>query len=294
VAVDDWFDPRNVGRRAGTTARGGGGGGSSDLQEFLDAYEAEQGGTEGRRATTFQPGQRPEDEPVLPRRLATYAHGYSYSQNRYPGGVPRYFAGHETLPGRMPPHNIAALQRMLVDAGLLENPRWGFWDRASEEAYQRSLAEANAAGVDVQQLLTTYGEAAALAEAKAKPPFVADPLVYQVHNEKDVQAAFRKAIVEHLGEGWSQAQINAAAAAYREQEIQVQRDAQMQMIERNRQLYETGKTNITEITEVGIPSPELFIEEETRRRDPTGYQATQLAEDFAPAFFEALGSPGRG
>jgi hypothetical protein len=112
-----------------------------------------------------------------------------------------------------------------------------------------------------------------------------------VHNEKDIQTAFRKAIVEHLGEGWTQEQINAAAAAYRAEEISVQRSAQQQMIERERQLWETGTTDIDEITEVDVRDPNLFIEEEARRRDPAGFQAGQIGNTFAPAFFQALESP---
>jgi hypothetical protein len=294
VAVDDWFDPRGAGRSAREATRRGGGGATGDLQDFLRDFEEGEEGTDRRRATTFRPGQRPEEMPTLPRRLATYAHGYSYSQGRYPGGVPRYFDGDEVLPGRLPPHNIAALQRMLVDAGLLEDPRWGYWDPASEEAYQRALSEANSAGVEVQTLLTTYGEANALGTAEPKEPFVAPPLQIKQHNKDDLRSVFRKAVVELLGIGWSQEDVNDAVDSFVAKETEIQANAQRMMIERDRQLYETGQTDINQITEVDIPSPELFIEEETRRRDPAGYQATQLAEDFAPAFFAALESPARG
>lgn len=276
MARDDGFgfDPR----RTGQAARKRRGSSASSFQDFLAQQDSDE---ETERDKDFV--------PQLPSRGTLAA--YNERELRYGAGRPRYFKGSEGDPGRLPPHNIAAIQRLMVDANLLSNPRWGFWDPESEEAYRQALREANATGVDIETLLTTYADAAAMAEQQAKGPFVAPPLQFRVHNEKDVQSAFRKAIVEHLGEGWTQEQINAAAASYRAHEIGVQRDAQMQMIARERQLYETGATDIEEITEVDAMSPDTFIEEEARRRDLAGYQANQIGRDYAPAFFAALESP---
>lgn len=287
--ADGWFDPRAIGARVGGQVRGGGGGGGGgDFEDFLDKFGAQ---TEdgGKRATTFKPGQTPEEMPALPRRLATYAHGYSYSQGAYPGGVPRYFDGDETLPARLAPHNIAALQRMLVESGLLSNPRWGFWDTASEEAYQRALSESNLKGTDVQTLLTTYAEAAAIGEQETRPPFVAPALELRTTNKADLNRVFRQAVTEMLGVGWTDKQIAELVDAYGWEEIRVQADAYQQMVARERQLYETGTSDIKQINQVSAPSPETFIEQEARRRDLGGFQATQVAEDYAPAFFDALG-----
>lgn len=296
MAVDDWFDPRGTGRAVAKKRRGGSTGGSSSFAEFMASPQgrALTGGDEesGRRSTTFKPGQRPEDMPNLPRRLATYAHGYSYSQGGYPGGVPRYFDGDEMMPGRLPPHNIAAVQRLLVDSGLLDDPRWGFWDASSQEAYQRALSEANGKGVDVQTLLSTYADAAAMAEAEAREPFQAPALQIRQHNMKDLESVFRKSVTELLGVGWSQADISRAAKAFVGEETRIQTEAQLRNIERERQLYETGETDIDQITEVDIPDPNLFIEREAERRDPGGFKATQVATDYAPEFFAALGAGG--
>lgn len=272
------FDPRAA-SRAAQRARSGEGGGSSSFEDFRRTFGADEEDTE--RDKDFV--------PRLPGRATLAA--YNEPKFQYGAGRPRYFRGDETDPGRLPPHNIAAIQRLMVDANLLNDPRWGFWDPESEEAFRQVLREANAMGVDAETLLTTYADAAAMAEQEAKGPFQADPLVFQVHNEKDVQNAFRKAIVEHLGEGWTQEQINAAAASYRAEEIRVQRGAQEQMIARERQLYETGGTDINEITQVDVPSPDVWIEEEARRRDMAGFQANEIGSDYAPVFFQALQSP---
>jgi hypothetical protein len=279
VARDDdggfGFDPR----RAGARARGGSrSGGATSFQDFMRTFGSDE---------ETEPDK--DFVPRLPGRATLAA--YNEPKFQYGAGRPRYFRGDETDPGRLPPHNIAAIQRLMVDANLLNDPRWGFWDPESETAYRQVLREANAMGVDAETLLTTYADAAAMAEQEAKGPFQADPLVFQVHNEKDVQNAFRKAIVEHLGEGWTQEQINAAAASYRAEEIRVQRGAQEQMIARERQLYETGGTDIEEITQVDVPSPDVWIEEEARRRDMAGYQANEIGSSYAPTFFQALQSP---
>jgi hypothetical protein len=240
----------------------------------------------------FRPGQRPEEEPALPRRLATYAHGYSYSQGRYPGGVPRYYDGDEMGPASLPPHNIAALQRMLVDSGLLDNPRWGYWDRASEEAFQRALSESNQQGTDVETLLTTYSEASAMAEQEAKGPYVpSEPLTLRTTNKSDLNKVFREAVVGQLGVGWSDSQIRELVDAYNWEEIKVQADIYNQNMQREKQLWETGTTDIKQVTEGSVPNPQTFLEEQVRRRDPGGVQAADIGEQggYADVFFDALG-----
>jgi len=272
-----------------------GGGGASTFEQFVQQFGGgeEDGGTTDRRAARPYGGER---LPKVP--LASYAHGYSYAQGRYPGGVPRYFDGADMLPAGLPPHNIAALQRMMVDSGLLKNPRYGFWDEESQDAYRQALHESNQKGTDVQTLLATYSEVAAAAEAEARGPFVAPALEIKTHNPKDLDAVFRKSVIELLGEGWSQADIERARNAYIAEETRIQTDAQMQQIERLRQEYEYKgggpAPTIDKTTEVVIRDPNLYIEDEAKRRDPAGYQATQIAEDFAPAFFQALQGYGGG
>jgi hypothetical protein len=277
VARDDGFgfSPRRTGssvRRS--TRRGGGGSRGGEFEDFLEEFGAQTEDDEEKKTR------------ALPRHPGSYRMGLPMGEH---SRLSRYFDGDEALPASLAPHNIAALQRMLVEANLLDNPRWGFWDAASQEAYKTALHEANRSDTDIQTLLTTYQEAAAVGELEAKGPFQAPALQIRQHNKDDLRSLFRDAAVKLTGMGWSHEDVERAVNAFVAEETRIQTDAQTQMIERDRQLYETGSTDINQITEVDIRSPELFIEDEARRRDPGGFRATQVAEDYAPAFFDALG-----
>jgi hypothetical protein len=273
-------EDRTFFNRVGSIFRPKGSSGGGGFDDFLEDFEAE----------SESSGQPLGAAPQLPRRSTGFDFDIKNLGRKLQGGqVARYFDGDETLPRGIPPHNIAALQRMLVEAGLLKNPRWGFWDPASQNAYQTALAGANSSGTDVQSYLTTYAEAVALGTQEARAPFQAPALELRTTNKQDLHRVFRQAVTELLGVGWTDKQIAELVDAYGWQEIAVQTDAYSQMVERERQLYETGTSDIKQINQVSAPSPETFIENEARRRDPGGFQATQVAEDYAPAFFDALG-----
>lgn len=287
--MTDWFDPEAVGRRARRRVPRGEGGTVTLDDVRAELEDAEEGGR--RSPYAFRPGQTPEQEPNR-FRLPIPGRGTGlYSEHSQPGGraYPRYYAGDEWTPSRTPPHNVAALQRALVDAGFLEDPSYGRWDRASAHAFEQAMVRANAEGVDVEALLLNYADARAMAEQEAKGPFVPSALELTTTNPKDLERLFRDVSAELLGVGWSAPEVQELVQAYNWHEVQVQRDAQERMIERERQLWETGETDIEEITKVSPMSPQTFAETEARKRDLGGFQATQIAEDYAPAFFEALG-----
>jgi hypothetical protein len=294
MASDDGFgfSPR----RTGAAARGGGGG--TSYADYKAQQEADE--EDAERATVFKPGQTRLQEPGylrgLPAGPITRSPYYSEHSRQHPGRFPpRYFDGDESDPGRMPPHHIANLQRLLVDAGLLDNPRWGFWDRASQGAYQTALAESNRNDVDVQTLLTTYADSAAMAEQEARGPYVpSEPLTLRTTHPDDLKLMFRDVSAKALGVAWTDRQIDELVNAYNWQEIAVQADAYSQNVERERQLYETGATDITQITEKSLPSPENYAIAEAKRRDPAGFQAAEIGEEggYADAFFGALGGFG--
>jgi hypothetical protein len=283
VALDDLFDPKSAGRAAGRAARGGGRS-SGDFADFLSKYGE---GIEGEEEDTFTP----KTPSGLPKRLATYAHGYSYDQGKYPGGVPRYFDGHEALPANLPPHNIAALQRLLVDAGLLKNPRWGFWDPVSQDAYKAALADANAKGTDVATVLTTYAEAAAIGEAETRGPFVPEPLIFETTNKQDLHKVFRSAVIEQLGKGWTQEQIAELVDAYNWKEVQVQNDLQMAQRRAAEAEWYGQAPPDEQITVGSVPAPETFIEDMIRQRDPEGYQENQGLGLLMGILGEGWGNP---
>lgn len=238
--------------------------------------------------------------------------------------TPRYMEGDEWKPASESVDRIIERQQKLVIGGYLD-PDDGFalgrWDGATRKAYQFLLEDANAAGVTADVALyraaqsipigggggggedgegggrgrgggwTIDPETGELVQIPEEQ-FVPEPLRLQLPNMDDLRAVFRSAIVDKLGVGMSQSQINEMANAYVAQVTKVQKDAYSQMVARDRELFETGTTDINQITEVDLPNPDIFVEEEARRRDPAGFQATQVAEDYAPAFFEALGGYG--
>jgi len=126
-------------------------------------------------------------------------------------------------------------------------------------------------------------------------PYTPPPLELKTTNKKDLARVFSKSVRELLGEGWSQAQINQAVEAYNQVEISAQKDAYNAQIARDKAEWYGGApaTGTIEpgkaMSSVSIESPETFLEDLAKEKDPGGFQATQVAEDYAPAFFEALG-----
>lgn len=251
------------------------------------------------------------------RRYGTnWAYPYVLSRPMRPGSAyeeteigPRYFEGDEMKPGHMwDTERIIEAQRRMIIAGFLD-PDSGFglgsWDPKTFEAYADLLSYANRMGMDADSALRHRARMVGQVGGETgnwrfdpetgqfipleDPGFVAPALQARVTHPDDLRAVFRQAVIGALGQGWSQREIDELVEAFQWKEIQVQADAHGRMVERERQLFETGATDIEQITEVERPDPGAFIDEEARRRDPAGYQATQLAEDFAPVFFDSLG-----
>lgn len=103
--------------------------------------------------------------------------------------APRYFEGDQLAPAGLDQASISRIQRRLVAAGLLEEANiWlGFWDSASQKAYETALGFANQQGKTADQVISEMAanlpesvrEARAQAERSRQfqaPPFLApDP-----------------------------------------------------------------------------------------------------------------------
>jgi hypothetical protein len=124
-------------------------------------------------------------------------------------------------------------------------------------------------------------------------PFVPPALRVRTTHKDDLRTVFRAAVRDKLGAGWTDAQVDELVDAYNWKEIQLQTEAYDQEVDRMRQEFEFEgggpEPSAGVISEVNAPSPENFLDTELRKRDPSGYAAGQIGEEFAPAFFDALG-----
>jgi hypothetical protein len=203
----------------------------------------------------------------------------------------------------------------LLIAGYLrpdDDFTWGRWDPTTMDAYGTLLSEANMSGMtaDAQLREAAMGvrsdqgpEGSGRGHWEVDPetgqpawvedPFVAPPLQVRTTNKDELRAVYRSAVRDKLGAGWSDAQINELVDAYNWKEIALQADAYRQEVGRLEQEWQAeggGPAPTTQvISEVSAPSPEAFLDTELRRRDPAGYAAGQIGNEFAPAFFDALG-----
>lgn len=241
--------------------------------------------------------------------------------------APRYYDGDEWRPANIGSTGIKALQRAMATAGLLNDDfRWGRWTQESAKAYAQVLGYANARGITDQMALSelinspqipigggggggtggggtggTGGGGRGLVgfDENGEPiygGYVAPPLEIKTTNPDDLRAIMRKAIIDIKGEGWSQDQINELVDAYNWQEIRVQKEAYDQQVALQRAQFEGGDAAIAGSTTIQptLASPETFVENELRRRDPVGTQAGQVVNQALPAFMDMIGRWGGG
>jgi len=218
---------------------------------------------------------------------------------------PSYFDGDQYRPASLDPASIGKLQASLAAAGLLEDFRYGVWDKASQDAYASLLGEANASGLSAEAALQQRAQGVSINQSGSgsgsgggghwefdengepffvEDPFVPPPLQVKTTNKDDLRRVFRSAVIEKLGEGWSQAQIDELVDSYNWKELAVQTDAYSQEVGRLEDEFYGRTPTSNQITSVSPPSPETFVEDEMRRRDPVGFQAGQITQEFAPQF----------
>jgi hypothetical protein len=218
-------------------------------------------------------------------------------------GYLKYFDNDVSAPliaGRGNPGLIAELQRRLVAVGLISGkaPR-GIWDPKTEKGYRRLLEIANVWGMSDQaalDLLMAENEGIVVTDdetgigrrtsdgsgeggrgpgfriengefvPEGPEAFVPPPLELRLPNPDDVDRVMRNGSITLLGQGLDQQSVEAMRNAYIQEVTRLQRSAYDQMVQRERQLWETGETDIQEITTVEAPSAETFAENQLRQR----------------------------
>lgn len=199
--------------------------------------------------------------------------------------APTYFDGDEWIPASYSANEIFNMQTALAKVGLLRgNWSGGYWDTPTMSAYRELLGMANASGVtDADQLLSrmlsqvqdmggtglfTVDENGNVVLARDEGPTRA-PLVTRTTDPAALKSVFRRSVIELLGEGWDENQIDQMVSAYNSLEVQRQKEA-----------YDM---ELTGGSLVDIPSPEAFAEQQVQEQDPEGKQAYEslgFARDF--------------
>lgn len=295
-----------------------------DAESIEDAIDSMVvgGGGEGASSTGFI-GNVPDDYTVLTRRHPSSFEGMSprgiegwASQGAGPGSPvergPRYRDGDEMKPAGKGRDAIMEIQTALRLAGYLEMDIYvapGAWDKPTMAAYKQLLAEANYAGLTASAMLRDRAMSAAIGQGPegsgpghwefdpttgtnvwVEDPFAAPPLQLRTTSKDDLRAVFRASVRDRLGQGWSDGEIDELVDAYNWQEIRLQTEAYNSEVNRMRAEWAGDIESAGEpIVSVDMASPEAFVEEEMRRRDPAGVAAGDIANEYAPAFFEALG-----
>lgn len=126
---------------------------------------------------------------------------------------PRYFTGDEWLPAQLPVEERAALQRSLVEAGLLTGKfRVGSWDRTTRGAYEELLSLSNATGQQPDLILEELlaNPASDLAAEVGLPQEREGP---RLPNPADIRAIADRVGEEILGRRVTQAELGAVISS---------------------------------------------------------------------------------
>ncbi len=271
------------------------------------------------------PGYR-TPRPITTRPAQTADAMASHAQAGHRVGAvlsqkPLYFEGDQLRPASTSPAEIGRLQASLAAAGLLDRFTYGVWDKPSQDAYAALLSESNVAGVtwdaQLRNRASTFefnGSNGTGSDSRSgsggggghwefdengEPVFVPEqyqppPLQLRTTNKDDLRRVFRSSVIEKMGQGWSQSQIDELVDAYNWQELKVQGDAYQQQVDAERRAFETGSTAGPPLTEVSMASPEAFAEAELRRRDPTGLAVGNAVTDVIPQFASLMRGWGSG
>jgi len=221
--------------------------------------------------------------------------------------APAYYEDDVLRPATLDPGSIGQLQGALAAAGLLGDFRYGIWDEDSQDAYRSLLGEANAAGLSAMAMLQNRASTVDMPGAGSEggrghwemgedgnpvfveDPYVAPPLELRTTNRADLVNALRAAVIDKMGVGWSQEELGRLADQYIAIEKQVQTDAYNQQVALERADFEgTRGAGGETITVEQAPSPEAFLDEQLRAKDPEGYQEGQLINDVIPDFFSMM------
>ena len=202
--------------------------------------------------------------------------------NRDQRVTPQFQEGDEYRYYGASPQEIARLQAALTAAGLLDPDDYapGFIGGADNDptigAIRTIMGFANRAGFTTVEdalrayVTSGYGEVGARDYEAARG--AAARLPAPVSNADDLRRVFRSAVIETLGTGWSEQQIEGLVANY-------------QAAERG---FNAQVAAGESLPEMQLPTPETFAIEQARTADPTGAQ-TQEFLGAADQFNQIIG-----
>lgn len=212
-----------------------------------------------------------------------------------------YYDGDEYIPANWPANQIWQLQQALAKAGLLTGTFTRHtWDNATRNAYKELLALANAQGSTANNALmdmlrSAEGQYGADGTGPGGQRYKVDefgnvvpvggeevaPLITRTTDPAALRRTFRKAVIDMLGEGWSQEEIDKMVAAYNQVEIQKQTEAY--------NLEQSGQAG----TFTDMPSPEEFVASQVEAKDPEGVQEQGIIDNME-GFLNMAASPAWG
>lgn len=189
---------------------------------------------------------------------------------------PTFFDGDELRPTTLPPGQVARLQEILNELGMLDEYRRGIWDPNSQKAYKQVLEYANAAGIDDPQIaLQRIGQSGGI--VKTQTP--RQPLTVRKSNPLTIKEDANKVARSVLGRTLRDDELPSVIAAIQGLETKVQTAA-----------YNTEAVGGT-VTEA--PTLASFVEQKLRLDNPV--EAKTMDElDAGAEFFDLLKGSGGG
>ena len=187
---------------------------------------------------------------------------------------PRYKFGDEfNLPGGMNPNNIAMIQDLMLDAGLIASSTdWsrGGWNQELATIWRDNvLGPANQRGMTaigyLRDLISRGGQfrLSDLGESNKKPYQLP---VRQVKNADDLRSTFKMTASKVLGRNISDEEANSMVMAYRS--VEIAREDQLNNVEYQQALASSqgAEGQGAPITIEGAPDPEGYAERIFRER----------------------------
>lgn len=149
-----------------------------DEEAFIGVPSGFKAERKGQQAYFYDPSTMGEDADPVP---------YTRSPELIP---PRYRVGDENRPGGWGDQLIVELQAKMVAAGILKANAYqrGVWDLASQAAYQKLLATANASGLDADQTLANYQQVIAKYGKPEDQESPRQPLILQRRDPESLRA----------------------------------------------------------------------------------------------------------
>lgn len=216
--------------------------------------------------------------PVLRRTLGGRAGMVNLSNfNQKVGVGPRYFDGDQYLISSLPPGKLAEMQHLLENGGFYPAKTkivYGKWDPETAQAYTNALGQANAQGKKIDQVLAEAAMQTAAAGDQSQGPTQIP--VRKITNAADLQSIFKKSAQSIIGHNANQEDIDSMVLTYQSMQLAPQ-DQVNDVNWQEAQMAQAGGGRGAPVTITEAPSPDVYAEEELKKRYPWQAAATEGA-----------------